>query len=433
MSASIKVTAVAVAVASSRATAGETVIVAGAGLFLLVFASAYAGAARRMPDAAGLYAPIAQGLGRPAGLGAAWLALAAYHSVQAGLYGMTGAAAAPLLDAPWWAVAGACWLLVTICGQLPVRVAVGLIVLAVLGQIVVTALRATMDVGGVDWTVNRSALGALLLAGVLAFVGFETAAAFGRTGTGGILLLTVIFGALSLGTGPLPAWAATPAAWVTVAGLAAGALALQLTVVRYLAALGREHVFPAGLTRPRVAALTQSVAAGLILGAFVALRIDPAGGWAARLGLAGALGVLLLLLGTALAALFLLNRRPAGDGLWHRLVAPVVAVVGLGTLVWLAAVHHGYLLAAASAPILVGLAHALALRLTQPVVYAGVGLGGRVIVVAPDPAPLEAARPRAAIGPGAHRPERVRRRERGTPARFSERATVVRRRTPGSG
>ncbi|WP_305785830.1 APC family permease [Symbioplanes lichenis] len=421
----LALTVAAVAVASPQATAREPVIVAAAGLLLLVFASACTGLVRRVPDAGGLYAPIAQGLGRPAGLGAAWLALAAYHSVQAGLYGMTGAVAAPLLDAPWWAVASACWLVVTIAGQVPVRVAVVLIVLAVLGQVVVIALRATMDIGGAGVTVDRAALGTMLLAGVLAFTGFETTAAFGRGSSGAVLLLIVLFGALSLGTGPLPAWAVVPAGWTTVAGLTAGALALQLTVARYLAALGREHVFPAGLTRPRAGALTQSVAAGLILGAFVALRIDPAGGWAARLALTGSLGVLLLLLGAALAALFLLNRRPAGEGLWRRLVAPVVAVVGLGTLVWLAYVHHGYLLAAASAPILVGLAHALALRITQPVVYAGVGLGGRVVVVAPDPAQLEAPRPRAAIGPGAHRPERVRRRELIGP--------VARRRTPGSG
>jgi hypothetical protein len=424
-------TAVALAAALPSATAGKPVLVAGAGMFLLVFASAYAGPARRVPEAGGLYAVIAQGLGRPAGLGAAWLALAAYHSLQACLYGMTGAVAAPLLDAPWWAVAGGCWLLVTVAGQLPVRGAVSLIVVVVLGGIVVTALRATMDLGAVDWAVGRADLGALLLAGVLAFTGFETVTAFdGRAPYAGIVLLTLIFGALSLGTGPLPAWAVTPAGWVTVAGLVAGALAVQLTVVRYLAALGREHVFPAGLTRPRAGSLTQSVASGLILGAFVALGTDPAGGWAARLGLAGCLGVLLLLLGAALAALFFLNRRPAGEGLWRRLVAPVLASVGFGTLVWLALVHHGYLLAAAAAPILVGLAHALALRLTQPVVYAGVGLGGRAIVVAPNPAAIEAPRTVVAVVahprmPGAHRPDRVRRRELTGPA--------ARRRTPGSG
>lgn len=427
----------AISVAAPQAVAGAgaagVAAVVGLGGFLLVFAFAYAALARRIPEAGGLYAGVARGLGRPFGLGATWLGLAAYHAVQAGLYGVVGAVAAPLVEAPWWVVAGGCWLAVAVAGLLPVRVAAALVGLVVLAEAVVVGWRTSVHLraaGLPGWSVwqpdvSRPELGVLLLAGALAFVGFETVAAYGsearragavpRAAYGSIVVLTLLFGAVAVGTGALPGWTATPVRWLLVAGLAAGALAVQLAVVRLLAALGRERVFPAGLSGLRVASLVQSAASGLILGAFVVLRTDPAGGWAARLGVAGGLGVLVLLLGVGLAALFLLNRQPAGEGLVRRLVAPLISVVGFGTLVWLGAVHHGFLLVAATAPVLVGLAHAAALRMTQPVVYAGIGLGGRVVVVAPDPAaaiaaiePPVVAHPRM---PGAHRPERITRDE----------------------
>src|SRR3954466_3207285 len=45
------------------------------GLVLLLFCIGYAAMARRAPDAGGLYAFVARGLGRPVGIGAAWVAL----------------------------------------------------------------------------------------------------------------------------------------------------------------------------------------------------------------------------------------------------------------------------------------------------------------------------------------------------------------------
>ncbi len=469
----------AVAVAAPQGVGGAVaplVVMVGLGVFLLV-AFAYATLARQVPEAGGLYAYVARGLGRPAGLGAAWLSLAAYHAVQAGLYGVVGAVAAPLVDVPWWVVAGACWGAVAVAGLLPVRVTAALVGLVVLAEVAVAGWRTVVHVRAQGWPgwaawqvdVPRPELGLLLLGGALAFVGFETVAAYGaearrskaetresgaeargsgagarggravpRAAYGAILVLTLLFAAVAVGSGELPGWTVVPGRWLLVAGLVAGALAVHLAVVRLLAALGRERVFPAGLGGLRAASLTQSASSGLILGAFVALGTDPAGGWAGRLGLAGGLGVLVLLVGTALAALFVLNRQPAGEGPVRRLVAPVIAVLGLGTLVWLGAVHHGFLLVAATAPMLVGLAHAAALRLTQPVVYAGIGLGGRVIVVTPDPAALTAVPGPAALTavpgpaaltagperdapesavvahprmPGAHRPERISRGE----------------------
>src|SRR5215208_2020936 len=73
------------------------------GLVLLLFCVGYAAMARRAPNAGALYALIARGLGRPVGIGAAWVALNSYNALQIGLYGAVGLAAAPLLDS-WFGV-----------------------------------------------------------------------------------------------------------------------------------------------------------------------------------------------------------------------------------------------------------------------------------------------------------------------------------------
>ncbi|NUP02335.1 MAG: APC family permease, partial [Nonomuraea sp.] len=92
------------------------------GVVLAVFAVGYVAMARHMANAGAFYTYISRGLGRPAGIAAAWVALIAYNSLQVGLYGAFGAAATPLLERwlggapPWWTVALVAWALVGILG-----------------------------------------------------------------------------------------------------------------------------------------------------------------------------------------------------------------------------------------------------------------------------------------------------------------------------
>jgi amino acid transporter len=395
----VAVTGIALAAATplTPATLPHPLLLAAAGLLLLIFSSAYGGAARRLPPGGALHSVVTRGLGRPLGLAAAWLALAAYLSLQICLFAL----ARGLLDRPWWMVAGACWAVVTLGGLLRIDVTAWLLTLAVIAQIVLTVplspigWRTAIDPSPLLST-PRPELGLLLLTAALAFAGFETAAAHGGSGWFVVLLLTLLYAYLAIVTPPLP----MPA---VATGLLAGMLALHHAITRYLVALGRERVFPPFLARPRIASLMQS----LVVGGLVILNVD-----VRRLTVAGGLALLLLLLGVALATLLFLNRHPAGEGVWRRLLAPVLAVLGFGTLGWLAYENHRYLLIAAASPILIGLAHALALRLTKPVVYAGIGFSGQAVVVAPSP---HASPPPPAVphprSPGAHRPERVNRKE----------------------
>lgn len=450
-----------------------------AGVILIFFAVGWSAMAHRAPFAGALYTYVTRGLGRPAGIGAAWLALVCYQALQLGFYGMLGVAATPLLrswfdvGAEWWMVAAACWLLVTLCGTIRSEVVSGLAALLVLTEIAVAAgftaanviapadgglTRASVVPAGLDMTT----FGLLLAVALLAFAGFETTgpyaeesirprrdpglATYAVVATVAVLLAAASW-SLSAATGAaritevsrargsellfdlaaerLAPWAVTLGRLMLLTGLLAAVLALHQAMARYLFALGRERVLPAGLGHtsprtlaPRSASLTQSAVAALLLaGAALAGVADPplAG---RRLVIAGGLGLLVLLVATSVAALLHLNQVPNGEGAWARFVAPVLSTVGLGSIGYLAFRDLGALFGVRgevwilpvvlAGVVLVGAAHALVLRRARPVIYAGIGQGGVPVVVTPKvPQPLP--EPRETRMPGAHRPERVKR------------------------
>jgi amino acid transporter len=283
------------------------------GVILLLFSVGYAAMARRAPTAGALYSFIARGLGRPIGVGAAWLALLSYNAIQIGLYGAAGTAAAPLLDlwfgvrADWWMVAAGCWAVVALCGLLRVDITGGLLAVVVIAEAaVITGFAAAnlLEPGGgaitwrtvvpTDWAgIDRPALGLLLVTAAFAFVGFETAAAYGeesrrprrsitRATALAVVLLTLLYAvpawAMSIGAGSgrisalsagrgselmfdlagarLAPWAVTLGRALVLTGLVAAMISLHGTIARYVFALGRERLLPAWSPRRRWAGCT---------------------------------------------------------------------------------------------------------------------------------------------------------------------------------
>ena len=133
-------------------------------------------------------------------MGAAGLSLLSYNTIQIGLYGAAGAAAAPLLEswfgisAQWWMVAAGCWAVVAICGLLRVEVVGGLLAVVVLaGTAVIIGFAAAnlLEPGGSRLVrdtlvptgfagLDRPELALLLVTAAFAFVGVETTAAYGE-------------------------------------------------------------------------------------------------------------------------------------------------------------------------------------------------------------------------------------------------------------
>ncbi|MBT2521077.1 APC family permease [Arthrobacter sp. ISL-28] len=86
------------------------------GIVIVIFAVGFVAMSRKIQANGAFYAYVTAAFGRRTGAGAAWLALLAYNTVQAAMYGLYGAAFSGLLasvglDVPWWLLA-----LVTMAG-----------------------------------------------------------------------------------------------------------------------------------------------------------------------------------------------------------------------------------------------------------------------------------------------------------------------------
>ena len=86
------------------------------GLVIVIFAVGFVAMSRKVQGNGAFYAYVTAAFGRKTGAGAAWLALLAYNTVQAAMYGLYGAVFSGLLasvglDVPWWLLA-----LVTMAG-----------------------------------------------------------------------------------------------------------------------------------------------------------------------------------------------------------------------------------------------------------------------------------------------------------------------------
>jgi amino acid transporter len=398
-------------------------------VLLAVFCVGYTAMGSRLRHAGAFSAYVAAGAGRPAGVGAAFVALTAYTCLQVGAFGAIGPTAAGLVVdwtgavVPWWVLAVFVWAVVAVLGVLRVDVNGQVLGMAVLAEIaLVVVLDVTDLVHPHAGSVSLEALspgsltgpgaGTALAIAVTGFVGFECAAVFSeetrehsRTVPVATFLalgsMAVLYAGsawamtVTLGTRDLQATAAQygpdlpfVAASAHLGGavldlgrllfltsLIAAALSYHNTVARYLFALGRERVLPAALGRttardgaPRVASLTQSVSSLAVIVTVAVSGADPL----VRLffwgGTTGGFGVLLLVTVTSFSILRFFRASP-GDRVsrWQSVTAPLASGVGLAVVVWLIVDNYAQLL---------GVAEGSAARWVLPAAYPVLALVG---------------------------------------------------------
>jgi amino acid transporter len=177
----------------------------------------------------------------------------------------------------------------------------------------------------------------------------------------------------------------------------AAALSFHNTTARYAFSLGRERVAPAwmGRTAPRscapaAASMTQTVIGAVVILTWAALGLDPLVHLFFYMGTAGGLGLLVLLTACsiAVAVFFLRDRR--GEHTFTAYIAPAVACLAMGAILWLSVLHFHTLLGVDPGhplprivPIVIaalavtGTCWGLVLRWRRPQVYAGIGRGAR--------------------------------------------------------
>ncbi|SCE66759.1 Amino acid transporter [Micromonospora echinospora] len=444
LSAAAPLTVVAAVVPTAYAVTGTGALGAAVlvvAVVLGLFSVGYLAMSRRMTHVGAFHAYVARGLGRPAGVGAAWVALIAQNAVQVGLYGVVGAATAPLVarwfggTGTWWLVALAAWALVAVLGVAGVtvdRTVLAALLLAEVAVLVVFDLAHLRHAA--DGTVDVTALspvhlltpgaGALLVVAAVGFVGFESAvllreesrhsravpvATYLAVGLVGAVLAFSAW-TLTVATGPdrvaavagergtdllftlagdqLGASAVGIGRALLVTSVLAALVSLHHTTARYAFALGRERLLPAPFGEasprtgaPRPASVAQSALGLLVIVACASAGLEPVRHLFYGATVTGALGMLLLTAATSFAVLAFFAREATDENLWRRAVAPGLAAVALVAVV---------VLALADVAVLLGVGPDSPLRWAVAAVFPLTGLAGTLWAVL-----LRSRRPRA--------------------------------------
>jgi amino acid transporter len=398
MSAAAPLTVVAGVVPTGLAVTGLTAIsiaFLAVAVVLALFAVGYVAMARHIANAGAFYAYIARGVGRPFGVGAAWVALLAYNSFQIAAYGGFGAIAVPLfaewfgVTLPWWGIALAAWALVAVLGVRDVAVNGKVLATLLVAEIVLVVIFSFADLLTPDFAASSAPLdpgslvgagaGALLVMAVTGFVGFEQSVVFSeesRDPRRTVPRATYIAIALIAGLYAFSAWAMISAAGPDVVARAGaegpelffnlaadrlGGTALHLghalfltsliaamisfhnIIARYTFSLGREGVLPRAFGRtvpgtgaPKNGSLAQSAFGLAVLLVYALAGWDPLVQLFFWGGTTGAIGVLLLITVTSAAVIGYFARHPEGEDTWHRLGAPLLATALLLVVTYLA-------------------------------------------------------------------------------------------------
>ena len=365
-----------------------TYIVAAA--ILLVFSVGYAAMSGRIVDTGAFYAYVTAGLGRRLGLGAAALAVFAYTTIQAAIYGLAANTVGALVvqyggpSLPWWVWAFALIACVGVVGYRNIELGTKVLgLLLVLEVVAIVALSVAVLVQGgakgIDVTsftpgaFFSASPGVAMMFAIGSFVGFEATAIYGeeaRNPRRTVPLATyVAIGAIGTmyaicswavvlaygsdsvasvaaeGTDNLTIdavatylgpTAAEVVAVMLVTSLFAAVLAFHSAISRYLFALARSGHAPQRLASvhprhgsPHRGSLVQSVSAMLLVGVFAIADADPVRTlftWMAGVAIVAILTVMVL---TSIAIIVYFRRTGADTRWWHTRIAPVLGSVGL--------------------------------------------------------------------------------------------------------
>jgi amino acid transporter len=360
-----------------------------AGLVLLLFAVGYAAMSQHVTNAGAFYAYVSRGLGRPLGLGAAFIALLSYNAISIALYGLFGFFAHQILldrlgvDLPWQAWAFGAMALVFLLGYRGIDLSakvLGVLMLCEVAILTVFAVAVVLKGGASGLTLQpfapgyvfSGAVGVALTFAFANFVGFEATAIYGEESKDpkrtvpratyiAVTLLTAFYALVawavinSYGARAVTAARQDPGNYffaanteyvgalstevmsvLLVTSIFAALLAFHNAVCRYLFALGRERLlWPRfSVTHPRhrspyVAGVAQTLLVAFVVGAFALAGADPflqLFSWMTGLG---ALGILVLQAGASLAVVGFFRRTRLDTRLWNTLIAPLLGACGL--------------------------------------------------------------------------------------------------------
>lgn len=363
---------------------------------LLLFAVGFCAMTPHVRGAGAFYAYVERGLGRVAGLGTAFLALATYTAVQLAVYGYIGAVIDGLVQhyggpaLPWWLWSFLAMAVVAVLGyrriELSSRVLGVLLVCEVAIVLVFDAvIGATGGAEGpstallVPGQVGSGSLGIALMFAIASFIGFEATAVFrdeardpARTIPRATYLALLLIGAFYTVSGWAVVTAWGDAGAVTAAGadpggmiittignylgtvggdlaqillvtsLFAAILSFHNVLARYVFALGGSGALPAACGRshtrhgsPHIGSLAQTGTALVLVAVFAIAGMDPVTQVFAWMAGTATLGVLALMALTCLAVVVFFRRSQVDTRPWQTRIAPALGLAGLLAFLWL--------------------------------------------------------------------------------------------------
>lgn len=426
---------------------GAPLMLAIAGVINLIFAVGFTAMSRYMPNPGAFYSYITAGLGRVLGLGGAFLAVFAYALVILGVYAFFGIISDQLVSntfsgphIAWYWYALVAFVVITFLSYRNIAASARTLLVALAVELVMVLIfnAAVLINGGpqgrslvpFDPNVAFSGnVGSALLFSVGLFLGFEATAVFReevkrplktvpRATYIAVLAIGVLYvltswllitaygvdkAAKVAQTSPSDMFIKAVGRYVGTVGVDivsillitstfAALLSTSNVLVRYLFSLGKDGVLPGFLGQvhrrhasPYKAAL---VVAGTMLVGGIIIVVSAADPGIAYGSLAGVGGFAIIVLETITSVAVLVYFRRAGRltgvSTWQTVIAPVVATLGLGLVVYLALTNFSTLIGGSEtlaiifqivtlAVVLTGVVLALVYRRTRPAAYRRIG------------------------------------------------------------
>ncbi|MCZ7911485.1 APC family permease [Agrobacterium leguminum] len=360
------------------------------GLLYLIFSAGFTAMARNVSSAGGFYTYISRGLGRPLGVGGAFLAIATYFTVQIGIYASLGvfthAALAPLsVELPWWVWSLLVLLAVSWCGQRHIVFSGRLLGFCMIAELLILSLFAAgvifhgggpegLTMAGLKPTdIFSPGIGVTLVFVVSAFIGFEATVIFGeeasnpdraipRATIAAVTIITLFYALVSWAVvqyygasnvaskanesleafyfsaiaGTLGEWSIVAMNLLLLTSFFACLLSFHNTLNRYFFALGRDGLLWTGLSRihntnasPHIAGRVQAVLVAAILIGFTMANADPyAVVFSWMVAFAG-IGILAIQILVSISIIAYFGRTPHDHSALRVYVAPAVAGLAL--------------------------------------------------------------------------------------------------------
>lgn len=375
---------------------GTPITLIAAGALVFIFAAGFTTMSKHLPNPGAFYAYVTAGLGKPLGLGAAFLAIISYVFLYTSSFIYGGTSLSALVsdvfngpDIKWWVFNIILIVIVAVLGYFRITLSARILTVAMIFEVIVIVVynAVVFAQGGSEGLTGSSfnpdnvfsgSLGLAALYGLGMFSGFEATAIFREEARDPdrtipratyimIGVITALYAitsyALIVGIGPSKAVETTAADPTGTAlgsidqylgstvqdivivllcsSIFAAVLSMHNITARYLFSMGRDGVFHRALGKvhpthgsPYVASAFTTVIAVVFLVVVLITKADNLTVYARLAGIALYALIMLLLMTSAAIFMYFRARPGHGLGLWKTVVSPVLAGIGfIGALI----------------------------------------------------------------------------------------------------